>query len=101
MNRARKAMLPNPITIKPSNRAIQHYYETLRTYASYNATNEGALETAFSNLLQDTARLHSWTLLPKQPLNVGNATIIPDGVMLDSFNLRRGYWEAKLDFTHR
>ncbi len=50
--------------LKPNHKAIQTYYETLRTYADQHVEHEGALETAFSQLLHNTAKPHGWTLIP-------------------------------------
>lgn len=83
--------------LKPGHKAIQQYYKALDEYRGQGVRHEGALETAFSRLLADTARLQGWTLVPKEKLKVGKHTIFPDGTLHDVlFNeLRRGYWEAK------
>jgi predicted helicase len=70
---------------------ITHYYRDLKDYEG-KADYELALRSAFQNLLADTARMVNWILIPEQTLDGG---IRPDGVMRDTFNLRRGYWEAK------
>src|SRR5438128_416196 len=87
--------MANPPLVKPTHKPIQQYYDALQTYAGKNVEHEGALETAFSRLLNDTAKVKVWTLVPKLPSKVGGKTIIPDGTLQDDFNLRRGYWEAK------
>src|SRR5258706_12195582 len=84
MYRALKVMLPNPITIKPNHKAIQHYYETLQSYADLNQTHETGVRTAFIRLLEDTARLQSWTLVTEVGQKVEGRTIRPD---LRSINL--------------
>jgi predicted helicase len=81
--------------LKPNHKAIQHYYETLKTFSEQKVTHEGALETAFSRLLADTAHSHHWTLIPKLSIRAGAKYIAPDGTLKDEFNLKRGYWEAK------
>src|SRR5262245_41947228 len=81
--------------IKPTYQAIKAYYDALKTYAEHGAAHEGATETAFGRLLADTARPRGWTLIPKQALKAGGATIYPDGTLRDLYNLPRGYWEAK------
>src|SRR5205823_7959586 len=81
--------------IKPSHKAIHAYYDALKTYAGQKVEHEGALETAFSRLLADTAKPHGWTLIPKMTLKAGGKTITPDGTLRDEFYLRHGYWEAK------
>jgi hypothetical protein len=81
--------------LQPGHRAIQTYYATLKTFSGQRVEHEGALETAFSRLLADTVKSHGWTLIPKLSLKVRGKSIAPDGTLLDDFNLRRGYGEAK------
>ena len=71
--------------------AINRYYKGLEEFKG-RADYELALRSAFQNLLADTARMVSWTLIPEQTIE-GN--IRPDGVLRDRFNLKRGFWEAK------
>jgi hypothetical protein len=80
--------------LKPGHKAIQQYYKALAVYSEHHVKHEGALETAFQRLLADTAKVHGWTLIPKQKLKVGKHTLFPDGTLRDLF-LPRGYWEAK------
>src|SRR5438876_494662 len=87
--------MPKPSAIKPTHKAIQHYYAALQSYSAQHVEHEGALETAFQRLLADTARLKNWTLIPKLGLKVNGDTIFPDGTLRDQYNLPRGYWEAK------
>src|SRR5260221_1599843 len=94
MYRALKVMLPNPITIKPTHKAIQHYYETLQSYADLNQTHETGVRTAFIRLLEDTARLQSWTLVTEVGQKVEGRTIRPDATLYKSA-VPRGYYEAK------
>jgi type I restriction-modification system DNA methylase subunit len=72
-------------------RAIERYYKELKEYEG-KARHELALRTAFEHLLAEGARTVKLTLIPEQTID-GN--IRPDGVLLDSYKLRRGYWEAK------
>jgi hypothetical protein len=81
--------------IKPNDKNIAEYLETLSTFLAHSATHEGATETAFSRLLGVTAQKQHWTLIPKQKLKVGGKLIFPDGTLQDRNFLRRGYWEAK------
>ena len=81
--------------VKPSHKAVGHYYDMLKEFAAQHVQHEGATETAFSRLLADTARPHGWMLIPKKTLKVRGKTIAPHGTLRDLFNLNRGYWEAK------
>src|SRR5712691_3390289 len=72
-------------------KAIDRYYKELQEYKG-RANYELAVRTAFFNLLAETARQVKWMLIPEQTLEGG---IRPDGVLRDSFDLKRGIWEAK------
>jgi len=94
--------------IKPSHKAIDRYYQTLRRLDGEHVTHELALRPAFQNLLEDTAKLHGWSFIAE--LSVPHAsglvashgherdargTIRPDGTIRDGNSLPRGYCEAK------
>jgi predicted helicase len=72
-------------------KAIDRYYKELHDYKG-RADYELAVRTAFLNLLAETARQVKWMLIPEQTIEGG---IRPDGVLRDSFDLKRGFWEAK------
>lgn len=72
-------------------KAIDRYYKQLQDYKG-RADYELAIRTAFLNLLNDTAHQVKWMLIPEQTIEGG---IRPDGVLRDSFDLKRGFWEAK------
>src|SRR6266702_4965087 len=84
-------MSPRSITA-PSRKAIDHYYQELAAYGSHNVTHETATRSAFQKLLENFAQSVNWLLILEQPLPNGKR---PDGTLRDSFNLPRGYWEAK------
>jgi predicted helicase len=73
-------------------RAIDHYYRELAAYHEKKVTHETAVRSAFQNLLAAFAQSANWVLIPEQTLANGKR---PDGTLRDSFNLPRGYWEAK------
>src|SRR5713226_2514813 len=72
-------------------KAIERYYKQLPDYKG-RADYELAVRTAFLNLLAETAHQVKWMLIPEQTIEGG---IRPDGVLRDSFDLKRGFWEAK------
>ncbi|MGV3615379.1 MAG: type ISP restriction/modification enzyme [Fimbriimonas sp.] len=74
------------------NQHIQQYYSTLEAFRKRQILHEGALETAMLQLLSVTVKDVNWYLTPKQRLPNGK---VPDGTVRDSFNIPRGYWEAK------
>ncbi len=73
-------------------KAIAHYYKELAAYDAHKVTHETAVRSAFQNLLAAFAQSANWVLIPEQTLANGKR---PDGTMRDTFNLPRGYWEAK------
>ncbi|MGB8346040.1 MAG: N-6 DNA methylase, partial [Ktedonobacteraceae bacterium] len=73
-------------------RAIDHYYQELAAYHEKKVTHETAVRSAFQNLLATFAQAVNWILIPEQTLANGKR---PDGTLRDTFNLPRGYWEAK------
>ena len=75
--------MPKSTSIKPTHKAFKKYYAALQSYRDDGVTHEGALETAFQRLLEETAKSHHWKLIPKQRLKVGKLTIFPDGTLRD------------------
>src|SRR5437763_11100964 len=73
-------------------RAIDQYYKELAAYHTHKVTHETAVRSAFQNLLATYAQSANWILIPEQALANGKR---PDGTLRDTFNLPRGYWEAK------
>lgn len=84
------------LSLKPSHKPIKNYYEVLEQYSKLGVEHEGAVSSAFQNLLDSCGRQFQWTLIPqyaikrskKQPIRI-------DGALVDSYNLPRAYWEAK------
>src|SRR2546428_679962 len=53
------AMKPaSAAAIKPSHKAIQQYYQSLKDYGGVGVKHEGAVETAFQRLLEQVAKSH-------------------------------------------
>ena len=73
-------------------KALDHYYKELAAYHEKKVTHETAVRSAFQDLLKAFAQTANWMLIPEQTLANGKR---PDGTLRDSFNLPRGYWEAK------
>src|SRR6266567_3293587 len=80
-----------PLSTPVLKKAIDRYYKELDAYKG-RADYELAVRTAFLNLLAETARQVKWMLIPEQTIEGG---LRPDGVLRDSFDLKRGFWEAK------
>ena len=80
-------------TIDSHHPAIPLYYATLAEYKSQRVHHEGAVSTAFENLLTTLAKQMGWAFIPL--LSVTGKRIIPDGTIRDGNGLPRAYWEAK------
>lgn len=55
--------------------------------------HEGAVSTAFENLLTVLSKQRHWVFIPL--LAVVGKRIVPDGTIRDQNGLPRAYWEAK------
>ena len=80
-----------PIAVAAKPKDIKDYYAALDAYAEQGVTHEGAVRSAFQNLLAETGRRAGWTLIPELPLG----SIRPDGTFRNEYFLNCGYWEAK------
>ncbi len=81
--------------VKPTHKAVKSYYAALATYADQAVDHEGAVRSAFQNLLAETGHKVGWTLIPELSLDANGHQIRPDGTFRDEFTIERGYWEAK------
>ncbi len=84
------------LNIRPTHKPIKQYYTELQEYDSIGAEHEGAVRTAFQNLLQYYARQANLILVcEKIHYTPEKRRIRPDGEIVDTFGLPYGYWEAK------
>ena len=82
--------------IKPTHKPIKNYYVELEEYAKVGAEHEGAVRTAFQNLLQHYCRQADLILVcEKTRYTKTNRRIRLDGEVVDAFDLPHGHWEAK------
>jgi predicted helicase len=72
---------------------IDQYYALLAEYRQQRVRHEGAVSTAFENLLTQLAKQRGWVFIPL--LAVVGKRIVPDGTIRDANGLPRAYWEAK------
>lgn len=81
-------------TITADHAAVKQYYSLLKEYREQQVKHEGAVSTAFENLLTQLVKQRGWILIPLLSLKTGKR-IVPDGTIRDRNGLPRGYWEAK------
>ncbi|MBV5309395.1 type ISP restriction/modification enzyme [Chromatium okenii] len=76
---------------------IQNYWRELNNLrAIAGAENEGALRSAFQNLLRDLGEQQQLILYAEYPFKAPNgANLRADGVLMDRLRLVHGWWEAK------
>ncbi|MBK1693288.1 hypothetical protein CKO09_00835 [Chromatium weissei] len=76
---------------------IQNYWRKLNNLREIaGANNEGALRSAFQNLLRDLGEQQQLILFAEYPFKAPNgANLRADGVLLDRLRLVHGWWEAK------
>jgi hypothetical protein len=84
--------------LKPTHKAVAAYYQALGKFAKLGVKHEGAVSSAFEDLLEHCAKRSGRTLIPKYQLKRKNGqTIIPDAGVVDALSqvLWYGLWEAK------
>ena len=84
------------LNIKPTHKSIKNYYAELEEYEKIGAEHEGAVRSAFQNLLQHYCRQVDLILVcEKTRYTKENRRIQLDGEVVDAFGLPHGHWEAK------
>jgi predicted helicase len=84
------------LNLNPSSAPVRAYYTELDNISRGHFDNEGNIRGTFESLLKKCAVQFDWTLVPEYPIaRKGLNPIRIDAALLDSFNLPRGYWEAK------
>ena len=84
------ARTPQNIDRNYLKKIVKQYYIELKGYQEV-ANYKLGLRAAFQNMLSAVAKYCGWSLAPEMTID----KIRPDGVILDEFRIRRGYWEAK------
>ena len=84
------------LNLKPTHKSVQNYYEALRQFKTIDVSHEGAVRSAFQNLLEHCGRQFGWKLVPEWPIKRDRAhSLRVDGALVDEFRLTHGFWEAK------
>jgi predicted helicase len=84
------------LRLEANHKAIRNYYRGLKNLSLLDVTHEGAVRTAFQELLGECARRVGWNLVTEHPLKRPNRPDLHvDGAVVDNWNIPRGYWEAK------
>ncbi len=84
------------LELKATHKPVVTYYDNLATFEKLGVTHEGAVRSAFQELLEHSARQFDWKLVPEHRLKAkGGSQVQVDGGLLDMYGLPHGYWEAK------
>ena len=83
------------IAIKPADKLIKGYYDVLGGLGQLNFDHEGAVRSAFQNVLAGYGKKLHWTLVPEYAMKGRTGRIAVDGALIDEWKQRHGFWEAK------
>src|ERR1041385_4813722 len=83
------------LSLKPTHKAIQNYYQALKDFESLGVSHEGAVRTAFETLLEMCSKQFGWKLVPEWIRRDKARSIRIDGALVDEYRLPHGFWEAK------
>lgn len=86
------------IRLKPTHKAVQAYYKAIAKFDKLGVRHEGAVRSAFQNLLEHCCRKAGRVLVPEYQLRRKTGRPLePDGAVVDALSqvLRYGLWEAK------
>jgi hypothetical protein len=83
------------LALKPTHTAVKAYYETLHQYGQLHIDHEGAVRSAFQDLLSKCGRKLHLTLVPEYVIERARASIRVDAALVDLYHLPHRYWEAK------
>jgi predicted helicase len=89
---------PQVLSLKPTHKAVLAFYSALATFKKLGVKHEGAVASAFEDLLEHSARQVGRALIPKYTLKLkAGKSVVPDAAIVDSLSrvLCYGLWEAK------
>ena len=81
--------------IDKKNKYTERYYREISEFTEIGAITESTVETSFKNLLKDVGEHFEQKLIKESIKGTKERNIIPDGLLVDSFRMIRGIWEAK------
>lgn len=84
-----------PLALKPAHTAVKNYYAALHQVGQLHFNNEAQVSDAFARLLADCGKKLHLTFIPQFPIQRAKNRVVVDGVLLDTYHLAHGYWEAK------
>ncbi|MGI9102183.1 MAG: type ISP restriction/modification enzyme [Terriglobales bacterium] len=90
--------LPDAFHLHQARRqAHQGYYEALERVEQTGKAHEGAVRSAFENVLTGYGKRMDWRFIGEYTLPGTSGLIRVDGALLDDLSQKMGFWEAKGD----
>lgn len=84
------------LNLKPTHKPVRDYYSALQQAQQLSELHEGNVAPLFAALLRSCASQFNWQLVEQYQIpRRGRNPLRTDGVLLDSFKLIQGVWEAK------
>ena len=83
------------IAIKPADKLIKGYYDVLGGLGQLHFDHEGAVRSAFQEVLAGYSRKLHWTLVTEYRMKGRQGQIAIDAALIDSIQQKMGFWEAK------
>ena len=75
------------ISLKPTHKAVKAYYDAILQFDKLGVKHEGAVRSAFQNLLEHCARQVGRALIPEYQLKrKSGKPLEPDGAIVDSLS---------------
>ena len=83
------------LELNPKSKIVRDYYASLDQLSLLHKTHEGAVRSAFGNVLDACARKFRWTLVNEYEIRRKKKLLRVDGAIVDPWSLTHGFWEAK------
>ncbi len=84
------------LSLKPTHKTVQDYYNVLNQMTQLHIDHEMAVRSAFQTLLAKCGQQFDWTLVPEYPVRRPKQMPLKvDGALIDTMRLTQGFWEAK------
>jgi hypothetical protein len=79
------------LSLRPTHKAVQNYYQALKEFEALGVSHEGAVRTAFQDLLETCGKQFGWKLVPEWIRRDKARSIRIDGALVDDYRLPHGF----------
>ena len=82
------------LNLKPEQKSVRRYYESLAEFDALGIGHETAVRSAFQSLLDDTAGRFKWKLVPEYPIRrPGRKPASVDAALVAAVRETRCRWQ--------